>query len=353
MADLPCLQWLPESETTTASVTAPDQQIAHHEADDRAAMLASVDALLAQDDDGPPPAVDDTPKRGEDGKFLPKAGTAAAKPVVESAPAEDEPKSKLALAIRAREEARKTVDTAKTDAEALISTARQRAEAEADKIIAEARRRGEEERNAWRQRFKDAPTAAIKEHGETTVKRLVEDVTNEGSPEWQARKEMRDEIAAAKAELKELRDWRDSQKKEQESFNQQRVTQARRDTEARFVALIPEGSALKVLYDSDEILAKAHSMADVYREKTGEVAQLEDLRDYLEEQAAKKLASIRQEKAGVPATKTKANGPRTPSSLNASERRTSPKPYAELSPEEARDAMKQAAEDAMSANAKT
>ncbi len=333
----------------TETVTAPDTQIANHEADDRAAMIAIADSIRGE---GGEETTEETPERDASGKFLPKNGAPAK---TEAAPAEDEPKSKIALAIRAREAAQQTRDAAKVEAEAFFNDTKSRAEKEAERIISEARARAEREVGEWKAKFKTTPLQAIKDQGIDT-RTLVDEVQREGSPEWQAQKRIEAALEESRAELKGLKAWKEEQTKAAEENERRFAAHRRTETEAKFVGMVPDGSALRTLYDPAEILQKAHAMADQYREKTGDVASLEDLRDYLEEQAAKKLATIRA--AETPGAKNgaaqkKANGPRTPSSLSASERRTSPKTYVDPNSEEGRDAMKQAAEDAMNAFAKT
>ncbi len=354
-----------EAPQTESSVTAPDQQIAAHEADDRAAMIAIADQIRAENPDPEEDAAAEVaPERDATGKFLPKTpppvggtdkgGTQKAAVVV--AADADEPQSKLAVAIRAREAAQKTRDTAKAEAESFFNDTKARAHKEAESIISDARRQAERELGEWRAKLRASPLQAIKEGG-IDARTLVDEVTREGSPEWQAQKRLEASQAKIDAELAELRTWREQQTKDAEAFQQQERGRRQKETEAKFVALIPETSALRTLYDPSEIVARAHVAADMYRETTGDIASLEDLRDYMEEQAAKRLASITGSGAKAAAqglaAKTKANGPRTPSSSSASERRTSPKPNADPSPEESRDAMKQAAEDAMSAYVKT
>lgn len=322
------------TETTATPDTAP---AAEGNTSERDAMIAAVEGLP-----------DDAAPEGEASKPKPSD---PAKPV--DAPAEPEPTSKIALAIRAREQAQKTRDQGKADAEQLLADTKAQAQKEAAQILSDARKTAEREAAEWRSRFKASPLKALNEQG-IDHKVLVDEVSREGSAEWQAQKRLEKELEEVRAENKGFKAWQEEQQKAIDAHAQRQVQEARQQTEKQFVSLIPEGAALRTLYDEREILDKAHALADEYREKTGDVAPLEDLRDYLEEQASKRLASIRTEPPSgnnVSAAKPKANGPRTPSASSASERRTSPKPVYDMSPSEEYEAMKQAAAAAVSSYA--
>ena len=313
--------------------TTPDQAAQPVAPDDRAALMAAADAVLkgeTPEGDKPAEAEKDAPP-----------------------PAADDAMGKVARVLKEREAAQAARDeagAAKAEAQAArAEIAALRAEAEKDRAAAAADL-------ARVQKLRANPMAAIKELGWDT-RQLVDEVTREGTPEWQAQKRYEAALEQQGAELKELKEWRASQLAASENTQKQAMLQGRQQAERSFLAIVPAESALRALYSDAEIVSKAHTLADEYHEKSkGLVASPDDLRDYLEEQAGQRLATIRgqrpgvgaaQQAAKVSATQPKANGPRALSASSASERRTSPKPRHEWTPGEERDAMKAAAEAAM------
>lgn len=313
---------------TTETATDPTS----HATDDRAALIAAADAALKD-----------------------PAGQPAAPGVTDSkaAPAADDGMSKVARVLKEREAAQLARDeaTAARDeaAAARAEVTAMRAEAQKDRDAAAAEL-------ARVQKLRTAPLTAIKELGWDT-KQLVDEVTREGSPEWQAQKRYEAALEQQGTELAKLKEWQASQLALAETNQQREYLQGRQAAERSFLASVPAESALRALYDEREIVNKAHTLADEYREKSkGLVASPDELREYLEQQAGVRLATIRgqqpgvgaaQQAAKVGATQPKANGPRALSAASASERRTSPKPRHEWTPVEERDAMKAAAEAAM------
>lgn len=334
------------------AAAAPEATIADQAAAARAAMNEVPETPIAA-------PVAGTPERGADGKFLPKGeqSTSQVSPTPE-APAEEEGGSKIGAILRAREKANDIREAGKSEAETIIATAREKAQAVADQIVAEARSRAEKEMTEWRTKLRTSPLQAIKDGGIDT-RTLVDEVTREGTPEWQAQKRTEAALEKIATENAELKAWRDSMTAKETEWEKQRISQGRQQTERHFLTIFPEDSAARTLWDESDIIAKAHAAADLYREKSnGQVASLEDLRDYLEEQAAKKLAGIRtpaesgtsaaqQAAKKVSANQPKANGPRALSAASASERRTSPKPFHEMSETEQRAAQIEAATAAM------
>ncbi len=337
-----------EQQTQAAPEAAPAEASI---ADQAAAARAAMEQAPTET---PPPVAAGTPERGADGKFLPKESAAAVTP---EAPVEEEGGSKIAALLRAREKAQDLREQGASEGEKLIASAREKAQAVADQIISEARQRAAEEASAWKAKFRSAPLQAIKDQGIDT-RTLVDEVQREGSPEWQAQKRMEAAQSKLDTELADIKAWRDSMTAKETEWEKQRVNQGRQQTEKHFLTLLPEDSAARTLWEDGDIIAKAHKAADDYREKSGgQVASLEDLRDYLEEQAAKKLAGIRGQQPGtsaaqqaakkVSANQPKANGPRALSAASASERRTSPKPHHEMTEAEQREAQVEAATAAM------
>jgi hypothetical protein len=298
---------------------------------------AQVAAAKAATGDEPAPAAPETP--------------------TEAAPVEEEKLSKIGAVIRAREKAQEIRDTSKSDAERIVAEATTRAQEAADRILADARKQAAEEQAAWKSRFKASPLEAIKAQGIDT-RTLVDEVQREGTPEWQAQKRYEAKLEALEAKTAGYDKALEAQQAERARYDQDRQAYARQQTEAQFLALLPAESAARSLYDDAELIAKAHTAADLYREKSGQVASLEDLRDYLEDEAAKRLAKVvsRHQPGGATAaqqaaSKVSANqpkaSPRALSGASASERRTSPRPRSEWTDADLQSEMKAAADAAI------
>ncbi len=329
---------MPEATEAAAPVAAPEAaapQVSEYEA-----MIQAADAAVAAE--------------AAEAPVTPAPAAPASTP--EAPAAEEETGSKISAVLRAREKAQEIRDKAADDA---ASVASMKAEIAAMKEETARELAAAKAQNARISALAKEPLKAIKELGWDT-KQLVDEVAREGSAEWQALKRQEAKLEALAAENGELKAWRESQAAREAKYDQERAAYSKRETEKQFLGLIPEGSAARTLYDESEILAKAHSAADEYFQKSnGKVASLEDLRDYLEEQASKRLAGIREQQPGTSAaqqaakkasaTQPKANGPRALSAASASERRTSPKPRADWDESDLYAEMKAAADAAMKA----
>ncbi len=274
-------------------------------------------------------------------------------PAASETPADDG-MSTVAKVLKEREAAQAARDdraAAKAEADAARAEASKlKAEAEQDRAAAKSERERIEKLRA-------NPMAAIKELG-WDAKRLVDEVTREGSPEWVAQQRYEAQLAELKAETSAMRAWREDREKADAAAKEQQGAYARHQVESRFLESFPAESAARLLYEEADIVKRGHEIADAYTAKSGKVASLEELRDYIEEQAAKRLAAIRQpqgdatgSKAPAAAaklpTKTPGNGPRALSGNAASERRASPKPHHEMTDAEQRQAQIDAANAAM------
>lgn len=304
-----------------------------------------------------------------------KAAAPAEEPTTKEAPAKDEPKaaaeadapkSKVAAVLRAREEAKAARDEAaqvrEEAAAAKAEIAAMRAEAEKDRAEAKA------ERDRI-QKLKTSPLAAIKELG-WDHKQLVDEVVREGTPEWQAQKRYEQQFEAMRAELDEHKAFREEQKANAAKMGEEQAKYARHQTEQRFLGMVPPDSPIRSMFAEAArvlrmpvdrlIIQEAHRVADEYREKSkGQVASLEEVRDYLEHLAQEVTGSHQRQGADEAATgaskvasQPKASGPRALSGSAASERRASPKPRHQWTPQEEREALKAAAEAAMAQAAK-
>ncbi len=329
----------PETEPVVENVNpeAPPSPIAA-DAAERAALIKAAESATGPEAGTPAP---------EPAAGVKAAGKASA--IEESAaPAE----SRIATVLRAREQAQRTRDEASSAASQHLETAKE----DAAKILADARveakRLADAELMEFRKKWRENPLRAIESAG-IDRKVLVDDVTREGSPEWQAQRRVERDLEQARAELAELKAWREESKTA--AAKQETASQVanQRQAEKRYLDALPKESSLRALYTDAQIVAMTYDVAAQFREaQPGQVASDEDLRVYLEEQATKKLATLRgTSTAAVGATKKLAS-PRTPNASSASERRSSPKPASEWGPDEEREAQKKAAEDAMSVYAK-
>lgn len=308
---------------------------------------------MRRDDDGAPPAA--TPP-------APLATTPTAAPPVAPppppAPPAGEPtdEPEIAKILRQRAEQQRAreaeLNSGKTAAERLVEDARARAQAEAERIIAEARAKADAEIAALRER----PLDAIKRIGWDPAK-LVDEVAREGSPEWRAQKALEAADAARAKELEELRATVGTLTKAQQAFVEQQQQAARSRAEEIFFDHASEEKApnLHLLHGSrDAVLALAHKTASELG--MTDVASIPKIAQYLEYEAAKKVAAIRgqgapegQRQAGASSATPagRANGSRTLSTSLASERRAAPRPLEELSPQEQRKALIEEATAAM------
>lgn len=331
-----------EQATQTATPAASETPTPPPAANEYEALKAAVKAAEAGEE-----SAETTPATS-----APSATTEGGTPAVDApaTPAEDDGLPRIAKLLKAREKARETEVAAKSQADSIVAGAK----AEAEKYIKEARAAFEKEmadqRAAYARSLRENPFKFITDHG-MDRETLINDVAKEGSPEWQMIKRQEALIEDLKKEVKEGRSWREEFEKTQESSRQQARTNAIRETEKRFAALVSLDTApnLAKLYSSDEIIAKGHTLARRLREETGEEATLEELRDYLEHEAKERMAKIQ----GAPsspqtsATKQKA-GTRTLTGGAQSERRAVPKSFSAAKTQEEQDALlMQAAEDAM------
>lgn len=263
---------------------------------------------------------------------------------------EEKPLSKLAGVLRAREQAQKLREEGekeRQEAQKLRQEAEQLKQ-EYAQAIAEARK--EREQLAL---LKRDPMRAIKEIG-WSADDLIQGVIRENTPEWQALSKAEQAAEKDRSELHELRQMvkdlveRDTHAREQNQVETRKLE--REFTVKKFLTdHVSEEKcpSLRALYDDDEIVQKGDRVADLFRERTGKVAPLADIAEYLESEAEKRLLKLRGEKRGNGhAPKPLANGPRTLTAASASERRAVPKSIRELSPEEERDALIAAAKEA-------
>ncbi len=290
---------------------------------DAARDAVAAEAVAAGD---PPPAAPDTP--------------------------EEEPR--VLAVIKAREKAAAEREAARNQAEELINRSR----AEAERILQEARDRAEREAQAEKDRliaqFRSNPTATLRALGDP--QEISDAIMREGTPEARHIRMLEERLAATekRAEAGER------VSKELESFRTE-LQQARQAeyldkirTDYMATATQDKAPHLNALYSSEEIFHRANAVAADWRKRgavLGEDFDFGDVTRHLEADAKKRFSSLngaqpaQQVSAGAPAKepgnapKVTANGSRTLSAAQGSERRTSPKPLSEMSADEARQAL--------------
>lgn len=277
----------------------------------------------------------------------------AAKAAEQATQTEEEPR--IAGILRAREKAAAEREAARNHAEELISRARQESERMMSEAREQARRELDAERERLRTEFRSNPTATLRTLG--TPEEINAAVLREGTPEWTKIRQLESELAETKKQAGEVGDVR----QQFEQFKQEQAKQAY-ETQVAHVrnAFLTEANTekapfLNARYEPDEIFQKADALALQWKKGGLELNKdfaYSDLVQYLERDAKKKIqplfsssTPVHQVSAGAPekepgnAPKVPANGPRTLSAAQGSERRTSPKPLHEMSTEDQRKAL--------------
>ncbi len=281
-----------------------------------------------------------------------RAETPAEQPTTDTAPAEEE--LPIARLLREREKGRAEFEATQNRAQRLLDEARERAARMEEEARERAQRAYEEELARRRAEFNASPGAAVRALGNGDTQAVVDAVLREGTPEWRAHQETQRQLAetqrlaqdgaSAKQEIAQLRAELAAQDRAM------RIAEANRTflAEAATPELTPY---LHARYTEREILREASALAYDWQEKglrLGTDFDYAAVAQYLERDARTRITSrlasppAHPVSAGAPAKepgnapKVQANGPRTLSAAHGSERRTSPKPLHEMSPEEAR-----------------
>lgn len=276
-------------------------------------------------------------------------------------PGEEEPR--IAAILRAREKAHAEQEAARNHAQEMIRQAQE----ESERLLQEARERADREWRAElerrRQAFQASPTEQLRALGDP--QQIVDTVLKENTPEARALAQMQRELSEAKQKASVA----DDVKKQFDEFRaeQQRQAQLAEVERVRSVFLGQHATQekaphLNARYSEEEIFERANKIALDWRKGGLQLVQhgsrkgendfdYDDVVNYLEIDSKKRLAPLlgsspaQQASAGAPAKapgiapKVPANGTRTLSAAQGSERRTSPKPLSEMSPEEQRAAL--------------
>lgn len=281
-----------------------------------------------------------------------KAIAAGEPPPASGEPSGEADEPKIAAVLRAREKA----FAERQGAQDYAAQLRQQAEKEAGEIRALARKQAaddyEADLRARRQKFQESPTEAIRQLGFKTDD-MVDAVTREGTPEWKAMRQLQQELAEAKTKAGTV----DAVKADFDAFKEQlqarETIAARTAVEQQFLSVhaSPEKAPyLHKRYDAEEIVQKAHAKANEWA-AAGIPFAHSDVAEYLEHQARQRLAGVpfpsqKVSEGGSGQKVRPATGSRTLSAAGGSERRAAPKPIEEMSPDEERAALIEAAAEA-------
>jgi len=270
-------------------------------------------------------------------------------PAAEQAPTAEDPDEKLASVLRAREAAHKK----RLEAEEYAAELRRAAEEEKQRIIEEARAEAERQREAVRlsvkQQFQADPTGFLK-NLDDDPQNVVDAVVKQGTPEWRALQEAR----AAQARAEEAAKEGKSAKEALEKFKAEQAREKREQliaaTRAQFLSEFasPEKAPyMHARWEPEEVFERCDSLCREWQRdglKLGVDFDRDTLVAYLEKQSRERVTKVVPQVSTTPvkapdtATKS-ANGSRTLLAAQGSERRTSPKPLHEMSPEEQRAAL--------------
>lgn len=270
----------------------------------------------------------------------------------------DEPA--IVAKLRDREEAWKKTQEAESRAQRLEREAQERAQ----RIVAEAQEKARLEHDQWlaeqRRKFTESPTEHLRSLGDPD--KIADLVLQEGTPEARARRELEARIAkaeegskAASEVKKELEAWKAEQARQAQAAMQAKV----RDEYLTQFASQEKAPYLHARYEPEEIFQKSVALAHQWAQAGLEYKKDFDdntVAEYLEFQAKKRLSALGtlapQQVGGAAAQAAGqrpqglANGSRTLSAAAGSERRTSPKPVSEMTPEEERQALIDAVREA-------
>jgi len=279
-------------EAAVAAMNAATKQAAKAASTPRAAEEPQ-EAAEEHDDDG---EVADEPPA------LPRGAEAQQ----EADEAEDEPK--LAAVVRAREKANRL----RREAEA------QRMEIERDRVRLDMERREVEQLRKAREAMARDPLAGLKELG-VDLRDLTERAAMEGTPDAQLR-ELRE---ALEAQRKELEDYRRGQ-------TAREMEQTRAKAETEFFGLAKQEEQFPFLAARAElhpelVKAQAYQLQDQYYKQTGKVPSLQEIAEALDYLASEEYRHVSEREARRGASKAAAPGngpaagkPRTSRTLSTS-----------------------------------
>jgi DNA repair exonuclease SbcCD ATPase subunit len=296
-----------------------------------------------------------------------RAGAETAQ-TAEQTPAAEEPR--IDRILKDREKAHAEREAARNHAQEMLEQARR----EHERLLAEAREKAQREFEAELERRRAAlrasPIEQVRALGDP--KEIADLIMREGTPEARAQRAQEERLAKveqvaseatkAKAEIEALR----------KQLAEETQARAMADAQDRFVnqfATAEKAPYMHAEYGSPAaVFQAAHQKALEWNKQGLELGRdfdMNDIAQYVERETrdrfmakAKALGLVpaQQASAGAPAKepgnapKASANGPRTLSAAQGSERRTSPRPFTEMKPNEQRAALIEEAAAARRAN---
>lgn len=285
--------------------------------------------------------------------------TPSATPAPAAAPAETatatEEEPRWQRIVREREKGH----AERQEAQSYAQQQRAAAEAERDRIIAEAKERARqeaaEELAAARSKFSADPIAHLRSLG--TPEEIQDAVMRAGTPEARAYQKLQEELATLKQKASSVDDIK-KQLADQKAANEKAAHEAAiSQIRTAFLSAANNERApyLNARYDADDLFWKAESIAKEWR-NAGQSFAHDDIISYMEHEAKKRFEALQtspqpQVNGAAPvsgiAPKVPANGPRNISPAASSERRSTPKPHEDMTPEERRLDLVRVAEEAM------
>jgi hypothetical protein len=203
----------------------------------------------------------------------------------------------------------------------------QRVHQEAQQLMAQARQAAQ-----WAQQLKSDPIKALQAAG-VDPEAFIMQLANEGTPQSLADKKLQEQDR----KLKEFEEWKSAQeRKAQEAAKQAQLAQIqqfRSSVETEFFQKVESSKHIKEameagLFTKEDLVQKGDSVADQYRQLTGQEASLADIVAYIDSQVGKayqKLKGTQQVAAPVIQPKPGPSAKKAPVTLSAddaSERRS-------------------------------
>lgn len=247
-------------------------------------------------------ALEGTPERGPDGKFLPREGTKEPAKTEESS---EEPLDLDKASVKQILKAREKVAAAKREAKVAtdeVSKVRAQLAQESQQLqsawaqIQETQRHIQAEKARYESLRKD-PAKAVRDLG-WDPEQFILDLAQEGTPEGQAKRQHQ----ALMAQIEELKQWKSSQAQQVEQqkaqYQQHQMVQARQNAVGEFLnkGMNEEKYPhVATFYKGKEkfLVAQGDIAAEEYRNLSGgKEASYEDLLDYLEDELASSTTAV-------------------------------------------------------------
>jgi hypothetical protein len=344
------------TEQTTDTAQATDHGVSGPGRDELVAALEGIDLEAA---------ANETPEQVQAAQAAADAAKVAA-----AAPPADEPE--VVRLIRAKEQAQKVRDEGKSAADQYLADAKAEGERIKAEMIAQAKAEAQAIARQQLEHLRSKPLEAIKQIGWNTQD-LVDQVTREGDPQWQAMQALRaqqeqfgnqvktaeERAAAAEAAAKQYTAQVEEAQRVAAEHEFMGLATADRAPSFRKAAetFVQSAKAMGLNVTPEQVMIqRAHEAARTIRQAGG-VATPAAVVQYLEyvttQQtgggAVGQVADTSQQAAATQNSRPtgRANGTRTLSAAGASERRGSPKPIHEMTPAEERQALADVALEAM------